>query len=86
MWRWGQSFVDYTSHVCIETHLQGPRGHREQGWTKTLSSLVDEPVLRLVEAMAGKHVIGAVADDELYHEHTVVWIDTGELFTFLWGR
>jgi len=41
----------------------------------------DEPVPRLVEALAGKKVIGAAAGDM----HTAAWTEEGELFTFGYG-
>jgi len=41
-----------------------------------------ESVPRLVEALAGKKVIGASAG----YSHTVVWTDEGELFTFGDGK
>jgi len=40
-----------------------------------------ELVPRLIEALAGKTVVGAVAG----HEHTSVWTDAGALFTFGYG-
>jgi len=41
----------------------------------------DEPVPRLIEALAGKKVVGAAAGCV----HTAVWTDAGELFTFGYG-
>jgi len=41
----------------------------------------DELVPRLVEALAGKAVVGVSAGDE----HAAVWTDEGELFTFGFG-
>jgi hypothetical protein len=38
-------------------------------------------VPRLVEALAGKKVVGAAAG----FEHTAVWTEAGELFTFGYG-
>jgi len=52
---------------------QGRLGHG--GWN-------DEPVPRLVQALAGKKVIGAAAGAN----HMAVWTEAGELFTFGCGR
>ena len=41
-----------------------------------------ESVPRLVEALAGKKVVGASAG----HTHTVVWTDAGDIFTFGLGK
>jgi len=41
----------------------------------------NEPVPRLVEALVGKKVVGAATGDN----HTVVWTEGGELFTFGYG-
>jgi len=41
-----------------------------------------ELVPRMIEALAGKKVVGAAAG----REHTVVWTDAGELFTFGCGQ
>jgi len=43
---------------------------------------VNELVPKLVEALAGKNVVGAAAGNT----HTVVWTETGELFTFGYGN
>ena len=42
----------------------------------------NEYVPRLVEALAGKKVVGALAT----YEHTAAWTDEGEIFTFGSGR
>jgi alpha-tubulin suppressor-like RCC1 family protein len=42
----------------------------------------DEFVPRLIEALAGKKVIGAASG----YDHTAVWTEEGELFTFGIGR
>jgi len=44
--------------------------------------LQNELVPRLVEALAGKKVIGTLAGDC----HTAVWTEEGELFTFGYGN
>jgi RCC1 and BTB domain-containing protein len=44
----------------------------------------NEPVPRQVQALVGKTVVGAAAGGD--HEHTSVWTEDGELFTFGLGN
>jgi alpha-tubulin suppressor-like RCC1 family protein len=59
----------------LYTFGYGHHGQLGHGWNE------NELVPRVVDALVGKQVVGAAADGN----HTVVWTDAGELYTFGFG-
>jgi regulator of chromosome condensation len=69
------STAGYRTMVCTEA---GELYSFGSGWLGHGGNDDDEPVPRLVEALAGKKVAGAAAGSS----HTVVWTEGGEVYTF----